>query len=541
MAITTVTATNSVFPSFRPALVAVSVAAVFCFPTALNADSSFSPAVELTSHGYQLKLPPSMETDKGAALEVVPSLAWRYQGPRMQSRVDLNHQRVWYKDSQRSPYSLNEFTAQNSLSGFDRRVVWTLNASQSHQIRGGGEGAGLFRDRITALGSLSRTNRYGTNVLLSNAPHKEAQFALDLSANKFESKRPAEDDSFGSIDNEQFRANFSTSKVHQYGGVFWRGGGSVARTNRAERARLVRDNAQLQLGVPLLPGLAWMVKGYYEQNSIQNSDFTNEFSSAGTGLEWQFGRVSRVNLTYNTVLSDSDQSNFVAADFLLAPSRRTSLSGSWDKRYFGRTAQVAGDYRLRFLTMRLSYSDNLTTRSFLETELLDLGIFVCPDGAADIGDCTTFPGPGYQLGVNEQLQQFFDIDLNIRDDVILNRQGAFALGYNRNRLTSSLQLSSSELRYVEQNRVDRRHNASLQTSWRLTPLSRLRANVRAYQYNFGVNEREDKSWQYELGWSRDLSSVSDINVTARHSRRDSNITEFDYRENRVSLSYSYRF
>ena len=541
MAITTVTATNSVFPSFRPALVAVSVAAVFCFPTALSADSSFSPAVELTTHGYQLKLPPSMETDKGAALEVVPSLAWRYQGPRMQSRVDVNHQRVWYKDSQRSPYSLNEYTAQNSLSGFDRRLVWTLNASQNHQIRGGGEGAGLFRDRITTVDSLSRTNRYGTNVLLSNAPHKEAQFALDLSANKFESNRPAEDDSFGNIDNEQFRANFSTSKVHQHGGVFWRGGGSLARTNREERARLVRDNAQLQLGIPLLPGLAWMVKGAYEQNSIQNSDFTNEFSSAGTGLEWQFGRVSRINLTYNKVLSDNDQSNFVAADFLLAPSRRTSLSGSWDKRYFGRTAQVAGDYRLRFLTMRLSYSDNLTTRSFLETELLDLGIFVCPDGSSDIGDCTTFPGPGYQLGVNEQLLQFFDTDLNIRDDVILNRQGAFALGYSRNRLTTSLQLSSSELRYVEQSRVDRRHNASLLTSWQLTSISRLQANVRAYQYNFGVNQREDKSWQYELGWTRNLSSVSDINITAKRSRRDSNLDEFDYRENRLSLSYSYRF
>lgn len=539
MAITTVTATKPFKLKYN--VLAVSIIAICCLPSALGADSSFSPALELSSHGYQLKSAPAMATDKGAALEVVPSIGWRYQGPRMQSRVDLNHQRVWYKDSQRSPYSLNEFDASNSLAGFDRRLVWTLNASQNHQIRGGGEGAGLFQDRITTAGSLSRTNRYASNLRFSNARHKEAQFLLNLSANKLESRRPEQDDLFGNIDNEQFGVSFATSKAHQHGGVFWRGGGSAFRTHRDDRDRLIRDNGQLQIGIPVLPGLAWMLKGNYEQNSIQNSDFTNEFSSVGTGFEWYFGRVSRLNFTYNTVLSDSEQADFVGADFYLAPSRRSSLSGSWDKRYFGRTVQLAGDYRLRFLTMRLSYTDQLTARSFLEAELVNLGIFVCPDGAADIGDCFTLPGPGYEPAANERLQQFFDLDLNIRDDVILNRQGAFALGYNRSRLTSSLELSSSELRYVEQNRVDRRHNASLQASWRLTPHSRLRTNVRGYKYSFGASDRDDKSWQYEIGWGRDLSSASDINLTARHSRRSSTVESFNYRENRLSVSYMYRF
>ncbi|MDP4536388.1 TIGR03016 family PEP-CTERM system-associated outer membrane protein [Alkalimonas collagenimarina] len=542
MAITTVAPINTRRRFIRRSVLTASIIqALWASSLAMAQGQTFTPAIEVTSHAYQLKGPQFDGTDKGAALDVVPSLAWRYQGPRLNTRFDVNHQRVWYKDSQRSPFSLNEYTFNNQLTGFDRRVIWTMDASRSHIVRGGGQGSAVFRDKITNIEGLSRTERYGTNLLLSNARHREAQYSLNLSARKIESKRPEQDDLLGDIDNEELRASFNTSRAHQYGGVYWRGAANSARTEREGRDKLIRDNAQLQIGFPLFARLALITKGNYENNSIQNSSFTNEFSSAGAGVEWHFGQASRFNVTYNTVLSDSEQSNFVAADFLLAPSRRTSLSGSWDKRYFGRTAQLSGQYNLRFLSMRLSYVDQINTRSFLEAELVDLGLFVCPDGSSDIGDCVTLPGSDYQLSPGEQVQQFFDIETGIREDVILNRQGSFALGYQRNRLTSSLQLSSSELRYVETDRVDRRHTASLENSVRLTPVSRVRMNIRAFDYTFGNTGREDRSWLYELGWSRELSSFSELSITARHSRRNSSNADFEYRENRLSIGYQYRF
>ena len=524
--------------SVNKLVVAVSLALTAVLP--VQANSSFTPKVGITGHGYQLDLPTEPDKQRGGALEVEPAVSWRYQGPNLLTRLNVSHQRLWYSDDERDDMSFNEYLVQNVVSGFDRRLRWTVDASQRYTVRSGGGGA-IFRDRITNPGELSKTRRYGTAIALETAQHKEAQFALDLSARKVNSQRPEQDDDLGDINSEQYNLSLRTSRHHQYGGIYWRGGANVTRTEREQRSRLTRDSADLMFGIPLFPSLAWTLQGRYEQNNVRNSAFTNEYATAGTGLEWQFGRVSRINVNYNTVLTGRDDGNFVSADFLLAPSRRTSLSGYWDRRYFGRTAQMSGQYNLRFLTMRLSYTDRVSTRNFLETELIDLGVFVCPDDATDIGDCFNFPGAGYELGVNEQLQQFFDVDTLIRDDVILNRQGAVAIGYNKNRLTVGLNLSSSEQRYQELDRVDRRHNASLQTSWRLTPHSSLRANVRAYQYDFGNNNRQDKSWQYELGWSRDLSSASDINLTARHSRRDSNNDDFDYRENRLILNYNYRF
>lgn len=542
MAITTVVPTNTCRRLLGPGVLTASVVSALLFSSlALAQAQRLTPAIELTGHGFQLKAPEFDGTDNSAALDVVPSLAWRYQGPRLMTRLDVSHQRVWYEDSQRSSFSLSEYQFSNQLTGFDRRIIWTLDATRDHIVRGGGQGSAVFRDRVTNPGGLSRTQRYSSQLLLSNARHREVRYALDLSARKVDSKQPEQDDFLGTIDNEELRASLSTNKAQQYGGIYWRGAASASRTERDGRDKLIRDNAQLQIGFPLFARLALITKGSFEENSIQNSTFTNEFSSAGAGIEWHFGQASRVNVTYNTVLSDDDQSNFVAADFYLAPSRRTSLSGSWDKRYFGRTAQLAGHYNLRFLSMRLSYVDQINTRSFLETDLIDLGLFVCPDGSTDIGDCVTLPGSDYQLTAGEQVLQFRELETSIRDEVILNRQGSFALGYKRNRLTSDLQLSSSELRYVESSRVDRRHTASLNNSLRLTPVSRVRMTIRAFDYTFGNTGREDRNWLYELGYSRQLSSHSELNLTLRHSRRDSNDANFEYQENRLSVGYLYRF
>ncbi|MCC5852490.1 MAG: TIGR03016 family PEP-CTERM system-associated outer membrane protein [Alkalimonas sp.] len=522
-----------------PLVLAVGIT-LLASPTQALAEANFSSRLGITGHGYWLDSPSQDGKDNGAVVELEPGLRWRYQGPKLQTRIDASHQRVWYSDGDQDTLSLNEYSLQNVLTGFDRRARWSLDASQRHTVRAG-QGGAIFRDRITNPGELSKTRRLGTGLSLETARHKEAQFALSMSGRKVKSERPQQDDFLGDINSEQYDLRLQTSRDQQYGGLYWRGNGNLSRTEREERERLTRDSAHMLFGVPLLPSVAWTVQGRYEKNNVRNTSFTNEYNTAGTGLEWQFGRVSRINLSYNTVLKGRDDGDFVSADFFIAPSRRTSLSGQWDRRYFGRTAQVNGQYNLRFLTMRLSYTDRVSTRNFLETELIDLGVFVCPDDASDIGACFNLPGADYELGANEQLQQLFDVDVQIRDDVVLNRQGALVIGYSKNRLTTSLNLSSSEQRYQEIDRVDRRHNASLQTAWRLTPHSSIRANVRAYQYNFGNDNREDKSWQYELGWARDLTASSDLNLTARHSKRDSSNDNFDFRENRLSLRYNYRF
>lgn len=501
----------------------------------------FIPTIDVVSHAYQIKNPSFDGSDDGAALEITPGLAWYYYGPQLLTQIDVNHQKVWYKDDQRSSFSLNEYSFNNQLRGFDNRLVWTLGASRGHIVRGNGVGGAVFRDKITNVGGLSQTDRYDTELLLTTARHKPVQYALNLAAGKVKSDQPEQDDLLGNIDNERLRASVTTSRDYRYGGIYWRAAADASRTERAERNKLVQDKAQLQLGLPLFAGIGIVVKGNYEKNSIRDSDFTNDFSSVGTGLEWHFGKASRINVTYNNVIKGRDQSNYLATDFLLAPSRRTSLSGFWDKRYFGHTAQLAGQYNLKFLSLRLSYNDNISTRSFLETELNDLGLFVCPGSTTDIGDCVTLPRADYQPLPGQQILQFSEFDTSIQDDVILTRQGTLGIGYKRNRYAGSLQLLSSELRYEETERVDRRHSLSIQNSFRLTTNSSVSMNIKALDYTVGSTGREDRNLAYELAWNRTLSSSAELSVTARHNRRNSSDSEFEYQENRLSVSYQYQF
>ena len=90
---------------------------------------------------------------------------------------------------------MNEYDFINQLSAFNQQLIWTVDASRGHFVRGGAEGgAGVFRDRITNLQGLSQTDRLGTSLQLSNARHRKAQFAVNLSARHVDSEQPEDND-----------------------------------------------------------------------------------------------------------------------------------------------------------------------------------------------------------------------------------------------------------------------------------------------------------------------------------------------------------
>jgi uncharacterized protein (PEP-CTERM system associated) len=301
------------------------------------------------------------------------------------------------------------------------------------------------------------------------------------------------------------------------------------------------------LGTPLLPGLSIVSRASYEQaDNLQR--FASEFSSMGTGLEWQFGRMSRINLTRNwsektisgPVEDEVIDDEYTAAEVYLAPTRRTSFSYTSDQRYYGRSTEISGQYNLRFLTMRLSVSDRVDTQSFFQQTTEDLGIFVCPAGAAEFTDCFRPPSNNYQLGVGESLQQLFQNGVELSENIVKRHSESLNIGYNKNRLKLNVQFSSSEDEYLETARFNERKTWVVQSGWRLTEHADLSFSARDYEIDYQDEQRKDRNRSVELGLKTELNTHSDISFSLRRTSRNSNVNSFDVKENRVWVTYSYR-
>lgn len=507
---------------------------------ALSADSEFAPQLRLSSYGYQLKQEPANDWDKGAAATVSPILRWTLNGNNLKSSLFWQTESIWYDDAQRDHKNYNEYRFNNVLSGFDQRVQWGVNAASSYQVRN--SQLNVFADKITGAEFLSRNSSYGSFLNFQTFPTAKVNTALNLNYRRNKSEAPDVQDGFSTFDNDQYSAALQLASRDRSADFFWVASGSYGRTTREVADDFISETASFLIGVPLYHRVSVIGRASYESNN-SSSSFNNDFRSYGAGLELKLGRVSRVNVSVNrstttNPLQEEDET-YVAGDFYLAPSRRTSLSGYWDRRYFGRTAVISGQYNLRHLTMRLSVNDTVRSMSALDYELEDLN-FICPDGSTNIGDCFLRP-PNYQPGAGEYEWSLPIVRQDIREDIVLRRAGTLNIGYNKNRLQLGLGVSISEDEYVELNRVNRSNNYHLNASWKLSEHMKLVSSVRFYQLKYVTEQRNDDNLSASVGLEKKLSAHSVMSVNVRRTSRESNIADRDISENRVWVSYQYNF
>jgi len=511
----------------------------------LAAETEIKPQIETRAYGYGIRdEQQGGGLDKGLAAFVKPSVAINLTGKNASSALFLQNESVWYDDSQRAHKSLDRYSWRNIASAYDGRVSLGLNADSGYRIRDSRNG--VFSDIITGTENLSKTSSYGANMNLRTAQTADVNAQLGLAYNKLSSRQPELQDSFGDFDNDTLTSFLALGSAQRQSPLFWQLSANYNKTGReSNRGDFVSKRASATAGLPLLPSLSLVVRGSYDDND-NSSGYANQYRSYGVGLEYQFGRASRINVTQNRATrsvgepqEDIDE-NYLAADVFLAPTRRTSLSYSLDRRYFGRSSNLQGQYNLRFLSVRLSVREDVQTLSSFDQIIEDLGIFVCPDGAAQFTDCFRPPTNNYQLGTGESFQQLFNAELELSEELIKRRTAAMTLGYNKNRLALSVMLSRSEDEYVETGRENNRNSFSVQSSWQLSKHSSLLFNSNYYDINYLTDEREDKNLLVEMGIKRQLNENSDIKAMLKRISRNSSVDSFDLTENRVWLSYTIR-
>ena len=510
---------------------------------ATAAQSRLSPEIRTAFYGYQLNLPEQPDKDKGAAWELEPSISWTRQSAGMQTRLRWQHNTVFYKDEQREDRHFNDLSFANRMTFLRDLISWDLNASQSYQLRN--SRLGIFSDKITGGENLSRVQRYGSGLSYRSLPSSPYRLEAALNYGTTDSQSPLIDDGLFEYKTDAYSGSWLIGTSQRALNFFWQYNGQLQEIERSSGPDVSIRNHGLVVGVPFAPNFS--VIGRAGAERVDNgSAVDNKFDYFGAGVEYRFGARSRVNVTMNR--SDSsvfgqakDTDTFVASEFVLAPTRRTSLEGNFDRRYFGRTTSLLGRYDLRFLSMRLRMSDNIRTQNQFDREQEELGIFVCPDTAADFNDCYRPPSNLYVPVFGESLQQVTIVNPELREELVQTRNIGFTLGYSKNRLNLNLTLNSRKTDYLETNEFNRSNNISLDSSWRLDQLNRLTAAINYYDIDYRNEVRQDKNLSLSVGYIRTLSERSDLRLTARRLNRNSTLEQFDNSENRVWLEYKYRF
>lgn len=521
------------------------IAALLAPAQVLSAKTEFKPELETRTYGYWIRdEQASGGLDKGMAALLKPSIAFNLTGNNASSALFLQNESVWYDDSQRSHKSLDKFSWRNMFNAYDDRVSFGLSADSGYRIRDSRNG--VFSDIITGTENLSKTNNYGANANFRTSSTADVNAQLGLAYNKLSSRQPELQDNYGNFDNDTLSTFLALGSSQRQSPLFWQLTGNYHKTGRdGNRGDFVSKRASATTGLPLLPSLSMIVRGSYEEND-NTSGYANEFTSFGAGFEYQFGHASRINVTQNWatravgVQQEDIDETYLAAEVFLAPTRRTSLSYSLDRRYFGRSSNLQGQYNLKFLSVRLSVREDVQTLSSFDQIIEDLGIFVCPNDATQFTDCFRPPSNNYQLGTGESFQQLFNTELELSEELIKRRTAAMTIGYNKNRLALSVMLSRSEDLYVETERENDRNSFNVQSSWKLSQHSSLLFSGHYYDINYLTDDRQDKNLAVEIGIKRKLNEHSEIKAMLKRISRNSSVDSFDLTENRVWLSYTIR-
>lgn len=512
--------------------------------TAVNAaETRFVPSLRTALYAYQIEPELSDSKDEGAAWELSPSLAWYRNAANMQTSFNWQHDSLLYKDEQRERRYYNDLAFSNVLSAFNKRLAWEVDGQQRYQIRDSRQG--IFSDKITGAENLSKIQSYGTAVRYRNAPTAKYRTELGLRVTQFDTEATEADDGFGSYDTTAYNMNWAVGTSARAANFFWLFDGSIQETERSSGLDVSSRSHNLTLGVPITPNFSVIGRAGGERVDNQSS-YNNKFDYLGGGVEYRFGARSRINVSINKsdtqLPDDSNESNtYVASEFVFAPTRRTSIEGSLDRRYFGRTLALQGRYNLRFLSLRASVSDNVLTQNQFDQELQNLGIFVCPDNASSFSDCYRPPSNQYVPVLGESLQQINIMNSELRQELVKTRNAGVNVGYSKRRLNFNFNANFLTTEYVESGDYSKNRNLGLQASWQLDQHNKLLSNLNYYNIDYRNDSRKDNNLSASIGFERTLTERSEAKLTIRRLARNSSVAEFDNSENRVWLEYQYRF
>lgn len=546
----TVIMRSNKFPALRlaPLLLAM-------LPALAIAEVKISPSVSSAVYAYGIKNQTS-DADEGMAYELVPELNLAYTGSWLSSSLNLQSQNLAYDDAQRDNQSLFSYRWTGGASLLNDSLDVQLGAQQNNRRASGS--TARYQDHISSTTDLAKVESQTASVAYS---HDRFDWAvMDFSVN---AARTSSDVSLSEFDNETGEAlgldnsvlagAFELKTRDRNRKFFWGFNGQATKTDRDIRESQYNRRAQGVIGVPFFWRVSMIATGSVENNSNIDggssvfSQYQNH-RSVGGGLEWKITDRSWWNVTYNKVNNAKDDKEYLGTAFELVPSKRTKLSGSLDKRFFGRTAQAKGSYQLKHLRMELNVSDTVGSLLGLNEGDLETNLFVCPPGVTPgLDSCFQPPTANYIPARGEQYYNISNPTSDLSEFLVVRRNVSYLVGYDFNRLKLAARFGQRKDQLIERNSVRDDKFVNVSANWQLNTRNSVTLSTDysdlVYQVD-GVESFSDLTGivkSMTLALTREINKSLTANANLKRITVDYGSDLRDYQENRAWIGVEYKF
>lgn len=521
------------------------------------ADVKITPSLSTSTYAYQVEVGDS-GTDEGLAQAITPGLILTYSTPWLKSSFSVDQMALFYKDAQRENSTYTNYRLSNTASFLRNQLAFQLGSNQSYRSTGGQ--FTNYVDEVTNSGNMAKVINNSAGMSYSNQAVEWFNASIKLNASESRSDQVVEpifdeQDPFNrDLNVQRLTAGVELKSEDRNRKFFWGFDADASKTGRKENEDLYNRRGYGVIGVPFFWRVSMIGQGSYESNSRLtdvNSLFGGyrNYHSIGGGLEWKITDRSWWNVTFNKVNDQEGRREYIGTQFSLQPSRRTKLTGSLDRRFFGRSAEVTGSYNLQHLTMQVSVSDSVNSLLSLNGDNPEYGLFVCPPGLAPgLANCYQPPTAQYRPQPGESVYNLMLPGQELSELVVVRRNANYTLGYGFSRLKLQLQLGQRRDIYLERDAEveDRYINAT--TSWQLSQRNSVslsssysRIDYQLEQSLPGTGRREGTQATNTLAFNRQINP--DVTGALSVRRVDVNFAgeSLDYQENRVHFDLNFKF
>lgn len=338
--------------------------------------------------------------------------------------------------------------------------------------------------------------------------------------------------------------------------------GDVSRLKREGRRDYNSQRYSLINQIELYSSISLTLQGTYSKNVLDSGTSNSfqgskEFYTMGAGLMWQVRPNRYIELTYNTSSGrgfndqeDTDR-NFVGMRLNWEFSPRTSVEGSFTRRFYGKAANFSLNHSLRNWRSSIKYTETISSSSQLVLNR-EPGLFICNNGAQDLSDCTLSDSLQPDLSDGQFTQSVVLRNLDINDRIILSKNYIAQTAVTRRRTTASIIVSKRESEELEIDRTYDIFNVSSKLAFEFSRYSRLVFN---YDYGKIDSTREGVNLEqtinkYEIEFIKKLGSSFSVNLGYSYLNRKGETDLFNQgfrglngplSENRVTLGVTYQY
>lgn len=520
-----------------------------------QAELTIKPALSSAVYAYGIKDQTS-DADRGMAYEIMPSLDLSLKGAWLSTNLNLQSQNLLFDDAQRDNESYFSYNWGSNASFLQNALKLSVGLNQ--QNRRANSGDNRYQDAISSTDELAAVTGQQAALSYENKRYDWAQIQLGLRVSKSKADEyianfDQSDSVATDLANSIYGVSFNLQTRDRNRKFFWGLQTDATKTEREVLESQYNRRLQAIVGMPFFWRVSMIATGSVESNSDlagASSVFAQyrNYHSLGGGLEWKITDRSWWNVTFNKVTDADEDREYIGTEFQLTPSKRTSLRGSIDKRFFGRTAQLEGSYKLQHLRMSVRVSDTVGSVLGLGNDEVESSLFVCPPGVTPgLNNCFQPPTASYIPGQGERFYNIADPSSDLSEFLVVRRDVSYQIGYDFNRLRLMADVGQRKDQLIERNAINDNKFVNLTANWQLSKRDSLALNLNYSDLIYEIDGKQQGSSlagamkSVGLSLDRKVNKMLSANLNLKRLTVDYRSDDPNYQENRVWVGFNYKF